>query len=444
MPVDALEHNYGAVHQHTHREHETRERDQIDGHRRTRALPQQVHEREGADDGNGDRQPDDHGAAYVAQEEIQDDDREQGAHHARIAQIGKPVDDGPGLVEEHPRFQVRELGLRLELVQYGLRALRHVHDVGRGRLVHPHRDRVDPVQALEAVVFRIVELHLRHVAQRQGRARYGQVRHLVGGPVLVHGAYRVLASALGDRAGSHRDIVLHQRLAQVEKVQIVGLQLLVVHVDQQLLLDHAADLHVRHAVDPLDSRLDHLGDDVVELRGIPAPCHAEIVDRRVVRVPSPDAYALQVLGQFSPDLVDAVPDFHGRHVHVRPRLELDADPRVIGVRRGFHVLHVGQRPEGIFQRPGDQAFHFIGRGGRIGGAHVQRREGHLRKEHERKLGIGDHAQGHRADDDHDSRYRSVYGKLGYAHASTTSRDTGRPIVLINSPYTLATADSIVM
>ncbi len=96
-------------------------------------------------------------------------------------------------------------------------------------------------------------------------------------------------------------------------------------VDPHLGLLHAADLHLRDPLEPLEPALDHVLDEV--LHPIPGPVrgHVEAQDRDVLALEASDPHLAKVGGEEVAHTVDAVPDLDGGEIHVGPVLELEAD-----------------------------------------------------------------------------------------------------------------------
>ena len=176
----------------------------------------------------------------------------------------------------------------------------HVDGVVGGDLVDLHLHGVAAVEALEGPALRVLVAHLAEVAQAQVAPGQGQVPDLGGLLELAADPGQVAAPGLVDAAEGDVEVAGPQLAGEEGQGDVVGLQALLVQLDDQLLLLEAVDLDVGDAVDAQDPRLHHVADDVEEAVLVPLPRQVGLEHGVGLVVPAEQGDAVHVGGQQPP------------------------------------------------------------------------------------------------------------------------------------------------
>ena len=245
MAHDVLEHHHRIVDQHADSKRDAAERHDVE------RQVEKVHEHEGADDRNRYREAGDDGRAGVAQEQVQDQDREQAADQRRLAHFADRRRDESGLVIDQLELAAARQRLG-ELFDALADPRGELHRVGVALLVDGELDGLASVDSRDRLAVLVAARHGRDIAQVDGPTLHvgdDCVRHLLHGREFVEGAHQEALGALLEAAAGEVDVLLAQALRHGVDGKVELGQLLLVHEDLDLVLEAAADLDRRGAVD---------------------------------------------------------------------------------------------------------------------------------------------------------------------------------------------------
>jgi hypothetical protein len=350
---DVLQHHDGVVHQHADAERYARERHHVD------ADVAQVHEAEGQQNRQRDRHQDHARVLHVADEHPQDHRHQQGALPERADDVADGLADEDRLVGDDLHRHSFRQDLPLE-ARYLVLDLLGGADRVRLRLlldVDGHRGLL--VQPSVAVGLQVEVAHLGDVAQADARALLGHGdRHLLDvfhGLELAHGAHVVGGAVVLGLAGEQVEVVLAQLADDLSDGELVGLEPLLVELDQDLALAPAAHLDVPHAVDARQAGLEAVVHDVAELLGrVFVAGERDDHDGVVVLVVVGDDGLLDVLGQLAAHLGQALLYLQRREGHVRARLEDQGGDRAVLARHGHEAAQLAGGGDGLLHDLGDE------------------------------------------------------------------------------------------
>ena len=142
----------------------------------------------------------------------------------------------------------------------------------------------------------------------------------------------------------------------------MGLQALLVQLDDELFFLKVVDDHVDDAIEPQQPRLNNLLDYVEQAVAIAAPSQVGIYDGALVGLPAAQADAIDVRGQEGAGLVEFFAHLHVGQVHVGAGLEVNAHLALIAPRTRTNAVDVVERAQRLLQWQDHQALDLFGGG----------------------------------------------------------------------------------
>ena len=263
MAHDVFAHHDGIVDQQAHTQAQRHQRDHVDGEAK------HVHEQEGANQCNRQRQPRNHRGAPGVQEQEHDEHREYGALDQGLAHIRHRHADGAGAVADH--FQPHARGQQFADVHHGsVQAIHHLDGVVA--LGFLHRQQQGALSVVEGEAFHLLRaiVHPRHLVEADGRTgprlacrRSALAGHDDAAKVFgaLHAGVDLHHAFLGQRAdGAHGQVlvfVAHGRNHLLGR-DAVGLQRLRVQVDVDFALGGAHQVHRAYTAHVFQAFFQHL------------------------------------------------------------------------------------------------------------------------------------------------------------------------------------------
>ena len=329
--------------------------------------PQQIHEPEGRDRGQGDRHGGNRRRPPVAQEEEHHDHGQDRAfdhrpHRAFILFFG--VFDR---VEQRDEADAGILLLdRRDFV------LRRVEDGDVGRALgaaHAEIDDFAVAHLADGSPFRISVAHRGDIGQAHRRAVAElnlALAQLIGGLGAAEDANRLAGAADLGRAARGIDIGLAQDLIDLARRDSIRLHARQIENHLDLAIDAREAIDLRHAFDRKQAFRDRIVDEP-----------AQLFDRHVVGfdgIDRQEAAGNLLLGdtrfqnsvrQAAADRVDRIRDFHRRVVGIGTDLEFDEGVGIALARRGIERFDAIDRADGRFDALRDLVFDFRRRGARL-------------------------------------------------------------------------------
>ncbi len=340
------------------------------------------HEREGGDDGGGNRDGGHERPAQAAEEEHDHDHGQQSAPHQLALRL---VDAG--------RHEAGEVLGNGQLVAVGqvvgrVSASRSLTAVGHGQHVAarlpPHQQRdgalaVEPGQAAE--VFQAV-LDPRHVPQVDGdplAVGHDQVGKLLDLLDLALGLDDDLPRIGLDPPARRLDVFLPQCVQHVAGGQLMRQHRVSAQPDPDFPLALAHQLHTSHSRNPFQTPLHDVVRIVAQLTDRGGAGEHDGQDRRRIGIEFLDDRRFNVAWQLSPYAGNLVPYVLADDVDVLLQLEFDEDLRESLGALAAQRLDAGDRVDRLFNDVRNFRFH----GFRVG-TFVGHRDGHDREVHVRE------------------------------------------------------------
>jgi hypothetical protein len=238
------------------------QRERVDGEARRR------HDGEHADQAHGDRhQRDDRGAQRAQEQEHHQRHEADGLQGGLVDGLDGAVDEDRVVVGDDEGQPRRQVGL--DPGHDLAHACGDVQRVGRGVADDAGGHCRQAVQAHDGALARGGLLDARHILQPHREAVDHLQRDLLelalGVQVGARGDVELALAAL-DAAGGHFQVLAAQRIFHVLGGEAVGGELVRIEPDAHGELAVAVDLHVGHAGDGLQARLDDAVDEVGDLR----------------------------------------------------------------------------------------------------------------------------------------------------------------------------------
>ena len=393
---NALQHHDGIIDQHPNTEREPAQGHDIEGHAKN------VHRREGRHDRNGDGQAHDCGMRWVAEKNVQDQNRQPTAQQRGLLDLVHRRFDERGLIGQQfhghafgqckgdktrhllhlyelPHllapvtgigpvdFAASELGDVRQLLGRAKEAVAHAlrcrHDIGVRLLknldLHAFRA-IDPGDDLPLFVRAIHLPHVFHANFHAPAAAHHQIGDLVNGAKFIQGPHEVLRLAVQQTAAREVDVFLLQPPVDGVDVQAHHRQLPLADLDANFLFQPAFDAGRGHALEGLQFLLDFLFGDVAQHVHIFFAVNPHAHDRVLRGVVAQNQWPIDPARQ-----IEAVEIFaHGLHrvIHIRIPAELQNHIGQAGPRNRRNAHQIAHHPKALFNRPRDQIFDFFGRG----------------------------------------------------------------------------------
>ena len=413
MAHDVFAHHDGVINQQTHTQRQCHQRDHVDG----KAEP--VHEEEGADQRDGQRQPRDHGGAPGVQEQKHDEHREYGPFNQRLAHVLHPHANGARVIgnglQSHARRQLRSNGCN-GCVQ----AIDHFDGVFVLGLLHGHQQGAAAVvQGQRLQLCRIV-LHASELTHPNGRAIAvgdDDAGKLVGALNARINLHHALLRHGADR--SHGQVLVFGAhcLGHLLGGDGVGLQCLRVQVDVDLALGRTHQVHGSHAAYILQPLFQHLIGPAGQRNGI-GRCDALAVWRffsvqgmriwqhgqrphcRAGRVKANDTRLLDLVTQSGAHGRDFLAHVIGCPPTVDVQLKLDDDDTRAFVAARGQGVDTRHRVDGLFNLLGDFALHDLWGGTGVLHAHHDHGEFDIRELIDLESLVRKHPQHHKGQHEH--------------------------------------------
>ena len=236
-----------------------------------------------------------------------------------------------------------------------------------------------PVDAVDVVVVRLPQFHIRHILQQQLLAR-GQrgnhhvleLRHLGFAPCVAQHILEHVVGIAAQRADRGLDVLLRQHSRYVARHQFVACHHVGLEPDAQGVL-RAPHLHLAHALDAQQGGTQVVVEIVAqEVLVVGAVGTFQRDDAELSRLPFLGGYAcLQHLGgQLCLCLDDAILHIHSGHIGIGTLLEVDGQAgRAVAGRRG-HIGHPLYAVDGLLQRHHHALLHRFGTRTRVARPHI--------------------------------------------------------------------------
>ena len=350
VPEGVLDDDDGVVDEHAHPQGEAAQGQHV------QRIARRVEGDERRDDGDGDGQGDDERRPPVEEEQEDEDDGQDGA---LPGVVGGPLRDHLDHVRHvHDRME-GDVGRKrfedgVELFMDG------VADDGRvgARLLVDQEE--DALLALDAgFVADVLEgiLDLGEIAQIDGLSRGGspddRAPDIVQGLELPDGPDKEVGVALDQVPGRHVGVRRLEREDDPLQGQAARLHGGLVHVDEDLPDVGGEDRDRGDAVDALETRLDLVLEQLLQLEGRHIGCHAPEHDRELAEAEFHDQGIRSVGGEIVLIEADLVPDVLGGEVEVRPPLEFGHDGGDTLRGHRSDLLDAVDRADDLLQRFGD-------------------------------------------------------------------------------------------
>ena len=440
VPEDVLEDDDRVVDQHADAQRQAAQAHDVERHARG------VHQREGPDHRDGDRQGDRHGIARVPEEEEEHQKGQRPSEHEGRDHVVDRVRDEPGLVGRHVDVDLRILGLELrerpphqagDLDRVGSRLLedqdpdRFAAAVAGQRLALPEAvdDGGHVPEAHEPLGSGLV-VPLRPPGHLPGLGRHGHVADLCDGPELAQRAERVAVAALEDRASRSADVGLLERAGHVLQLDAVGLEEGRAHLDLNLAVEASHDLGLRHPVELFEPAAEDRLGQLLRRPEIGAAGHGEHHHGIGLRIHPQDPGAGGRAGQLVAQEVELLPRIEHREVHVRAPREPERDEAHPVARRRGDALHAGHGGHPALDPLGDLPLDLRGRDVGIGREDDEARIADVGEQIDREPDERDAAQQDDGQKEHADRHGPAGRRARQRHAaSSLLRPLPRPPAL---------------
>ena len=401
---DIFDHHDGIIDDEAGRDRQSHQRQIV------QAEIRQVHDREGADQGQGHREAGNDGGRDIAQEQINHQHHQHHGERQFEFDVGDGGPDGGRAVGEHGDIHARRHG-GLQRRQQIVNPVDHVDHVGSGLALHVHdqgRRRVHP--AAEFGVFRARDQRS-DIAQPHRRPVLIGDNHtavILGVADLVVGIDRISAARAVERALRPVLVGVVDGGAQVVEIQAVGGHGARVHHDPNRRALAAADADDAHTFELRDflgdariRKILHLGERH-HLRGDAQNQHRCIgrIHLGVYR------RGRQILRQQILRGADRRLHLLFGHVDGERQVELQRDDRRPTRTRRVHLVQTGHLTELLFQGRGDGGRNDLGARAGIEGLYLDGRIGDLGQRRERQRPVGDGAHDQYRDHQQGRRDRS--------------------------------------
>ena len=391
MTVHVLQHHDGVVNDKADGEHHRQQRQRVHGE------AERIHQREGADQRDGDRHQRDQRRAHRAQEDEDDQhDQDDRFDDRLVDRLDRPVDEDGGVVgfrDRHALWQVLD-DARQSLLDAG----RNVERVRRRLLDDADRHRGRAPEPGRIALLARAQLDLGDVLQLDGEAvgiLHDDLAELRGRCHAGLGEHREFAVVALDPARRDLDVLRPDGRLDLLHGNIVGRHAGAIEPDAHRILPLAEDADLRHAGDVLDTVRDETVGEIGELeRSVPRAGQREIEDRLGVGLDLGDDRLVDLVRQAAAHAADAVAHIRGCHVGVdiRPEANLD-EAALLAAGRGddLDAFDAGDR---VLQDLRDLRLDDLGRGTAIVGTDRDDRLVDVRIFPNRQTAIGDDADQH--------------------------------------------------
>ena len=356
--MNVFKHHDGIVHHQANGQHQRQQRQRID------REAGQRDERKGTHQADRNRHQRNDRRAQRAQEH-KDHQRHQhhGFNHRPVDSLDRTVDEHRQVVGLHHRHAGRQVALNLR--HQCPHAVGHLQRVSGGVADDAGADARYAVQPHPAAFAGGALFHPRHVGQAHGVAGSGlegngaELRHRVQVGARGHAELALLAF---DAAGRHLQVLPPHGVFHVLHGQPVRGQLVGVHPNPHRVAPVAAQLHVGHAGNGLQARLDNAVDQVGELqRAHRLAGEGQPDGGCCVGFDFGDDGFIHRRGQAAAHARHAVAHFGGRRVGVFAELEAHRDLAAFGARHAGKDVDAIYPGDGVFQRLGDLRLDDLGR-----------------------------------------------------------------------------------
>ena len=387
-----LDHHDRVVDDEARRDRERHEREIVE------AVPEQVHDSEGADDREGNGHARDDGGRRAPQEEEQHHhDERDGEHQGKLHVVHRRADRRGAVGQDLHLDRGGQRGG--ELRQQPLDPVDHADDVRARLALDVHDDGGYAVHPRRLLHVLGVVLHVGDVREADGRAvpiGDDQLPVVVAREQLIVGVDRVRLRGALEVALRLVDVRLRDRGAHVFEADLVGGERRRVRLDPHRRLLPAAEAH---QADPRELR------DLLREAGVGEVLHLrqrqrvggerERQDRRVGRVRlAVDRRVREVARQVRGGRVDRRLHLLLGDVDAQLERELERDHRAPEGARREHLLETRHLAELLLERRRHRRRHDVGPGARVEGEHLDRRIVDLRQRRDRQLVVGDGAGQH--------------------------------------------------
>jgi len=410
-----FQHDDRAVHHHADPESQPPQRHEVQG------KAAEEDQGEGGDQGYGDRQRNDQGAAQVAQKKEQHKHRQQAAVHDGLRDIGDGAFDKISLVEH--RHDAHLGKSRVCRRDFGQHRLGHLDRVGLGLFADGHPQAALAIDPDDAGQFLVGVLDVGDLAQGGHRAVAVEDDHVADLIQILKFSRRPqgdLVAALLDAAGRQVEIGIADGLDHAVERQAQGLDPVGVEFNADLAVESAPQVylgHARHARKPV---ADLVFDQFGELERRQYARNAQQHHREAGNVELTDARTHDIVGQF----VNFVFDF-GLHVQSGridggPPDKTDPNGTVAFGRLRGDLLDARHRGHDLFDNAGDQPLHDLGTGAFILGIDGQGRQFNAGQHIDLQATERHGPQDHHNQGDHGGEYRSTNTETRQIHWAATS------------------------
>ena len=357
MPEDVFHHHDRVVDQHADAHDQTKQRESIE---RLALRPDNA---AGHDQREGNATDRHQRGGDTPQESEEDQGSQNGAEDSREGQVLEGLADLLALAE--PDQEVDALEFRI-VVHAGDRSFQFVADfnrVGPGLLGYSDTDGEIPVEMAPVFQRRFLVDHVRDVGQAQTVGTQGQVADLVDIAEGSDGAQGPAGILRSDLAQGLIKITGSQDAGNIPDVDAVQLEVRHPQVDPDFPGIHPVQTDLGDAGHPFQGPDDLSLQQIVAFTEIPRRAEASLEHGlvRVARIPiGRDLDVPDVLRQFPPNPVDALPHLDPGQMHVHVPGEIQPDAPAVAAAAGPHALQSAHAADGVFDRTDDHALHLFG------------------------------------------------------------------------------------
>ena len=430
VAVDVLENDDGVVHQDPDHQRHGQEGHQVQGE------VEEVHGREGRDQGAGDGDHDDQGVADAVEEDQHDQgDQDDGEQEVFLDGVGRVEGEGGAVLGDG------ELQADLGVVPFKLLkgvpdSLADIDGVGIGLLLNQNPHRRLPVEAADVDGLLDRVLNLRNVAQADIPALSpsdDQVTQFVEALEAAGDPDDELSVDVLDLPCREVQVSGIDRLNDLQERKVVGAELLFVQVDPDLplLLPDQGDL--TYPSDLGEGGSNGVFEKLGEFRGLQPGGGADLEDGKVVQGDLRDDRVVGVGGEVRGDLVDLPLNLLDGEVDVGALGELDRDKGDTLPGVPLDVLHLVQRREGLFDDLRDRGLHDLWGGSRVGDHHRDVGNGDVRQEFVAEGRVAEDAEDDEGREDDNDDGRTLYGDFGECHFGSLGQRRGTAVTRAPSP-----------
>ena len=412
VAINVFEHDDGVVDHQTDREHQREQGQRVD------REPQRIHQGASADQRNRNRHQRHDGRAQIAQEKQNHQGHQHhGLEDRRIHVLDRLVDED-GLVVRDAHFHAGRQILA-DARQFVLERVGDVERIGSRLLDHAQRDRGHAVEAYRGPIVERIDAHARQIVDAHIAAvdvAHHDVAEFLLGLQIGLGDHIEFALAAFDAARRNLDVLAPDRIFDILGRQTERSEPVAIEIDAHRVLAFAADLHIGHAGQGLQTRLD----DAVGVirnreRRYRLAREREPDDGIGVGLDLGDHRLVDVVGQTRAHARHPVAHIGRRTIDIARELEAHRDlARFIARSRG-QGLDAFDARERILERLGDLAFDDLGRSAAVIGADIDHRLVDLRIFAHRQTRVRHRANQRDDERQHGRKHRTADAQIRQTH-----------------------------